>query len=341
MEPIDNNPFPNSWHPLHFLARSGDISALDTLLHENPDTTRLCNLETACGKTPLMLAAEEGHVAMLNWLLDHGAIIDTAQANTGNTALFVAIYQRQVAAMQALLARGSNIAHADRWGATPWITAGMSRDPTMFLALFEYLNKTISREELLESYPLYAAGPKTPVLMYQVQRNDVHMLRMLLRLGANPYSEGSTNEAIKLATAAAARGERGGKECVFLLEEWERAYVLAKVRATADAAGEARAGGKEGPRQLSAWFKEEMDVTVHGQYGEETEEEVRMGCVTRWVVKVMADDLFRTLTEYIGERTTGLPLEVEEINQEELDCLCVDEDDGEEAFEDGEEAFDW
>lgn len=333
MEPIDNNPFPNSWHPLHFHAHSGDISALTTLLHENPDTTRLCNLETTYGKTPLMLAAEKGHVSMLHWLLDHGAIIDTAQANTGHTALFVAMHQRQVAAMQALLARGSNVAHADRWGATPWITAGMSRDPAMFLALFEHLNKTIPREELLESYPINAAGPRIPSLLYQVQRKDVDMLRTHLRLGANPYSEGSTNEARRIAAAATARGERGGKECLFLLEEWERAYVLAKVRATADAAGEARAGGRERIRQPPAWFKDEMDVTVHGLHGEEEEEKGRVGGVAQWVVEVMADDLFRTLVEYMGERTTGLPVEVEEISQEEPDHFCVDDD--------NEEVFDW
>jgi len=332
MEPIDNNPFPDSWHPLHFHAHAGDIAALATLLHDNPATTRLCNLETADGKTPLMLATGNGHVAMQHWLLDHGALIKTAQANTGYTALFVAVYQCQVAAMQALLARGSNVAHTDRWGYTPWIAAGMSGHPATFLALFEHLSKTTRREELLETHN---GAMQLPFLVHQVQCKDVEMVRTLLRLGANPYRHSSTNFAWKWAAAAAATGKRGGKECLFLLEEWERAYVLAKVRATADAAGEAKAGGRGRGRQLPAWFRKGMDVTIDGQKEEEEEkgEELRVGGVARWVVGVMADDLFRTLTEYVGERTTGLPVKVEEMNQEELD-----EDTGDDKDED---AFDW
>jgi len=173
MEPIDNNPLPNSWHPLHFHAHAGDVAASATLLHDNPDTTRLCNLETADGKTPLMLATENGHVAMQHWLLDHGAVIDTAQANTGYTALFVAVNQCQVAAMQALLARGSNVAHTDRWGSTPWITAGMSVHPATFLALFEHLSKTTPREELLETHN---GAIQLPFLVHQVQCKDVEMV---------------------------------------------------------------------------------------------------------------------------------------------------------------------
>jgi hypothetical protein len=335
MEPIDNNPFPNSWHPVHFHAQSGDVSGLATLLHENPDMTRLCNLQTADGKTPLMLAAEKGHVAMLHWLLDRGAVIDAAQPNTGYTALFVAVYQCQVAAVQTLLTRGSNVAHADRWGSTPWTAAGLSRHPATFLVLFEHLSKTIPRDELLKSCHIDDGGRKFPFLLHQVHHTNVDMVRTLLRLGANPYSDASANEAWEMAATAAAWGETGAKECLFLLEEWERAYVLAKVRATADAAGEARAGGRERGRQLPPWFREGMDVFIDGQEEEEEEkgEERKVGGVARWVVGVLADDLFRDLTEYVGERTTGLHVEVKEMAQEEVDEVSGNDDD--------DEAFDW
>jgi hypothetical protein len=209
----------------------------------------------------------------------------------------------------------------------------LSRHPATFLALFEHLRKTIPREELLEGGHRNGAL-QGPSLLYQVQRRNVDMVRTLLRLGANPYSNGSTNEAWE-AAAAAAKGETGVKECLFLLEEWERAYVLAKVRATADAAGEARAGGRERGRQPPAWFREGMDVSIDGQEEEEEEkrEEGRVGGVARWVVGMLADDLFRDLTEYVGERTTGLHVEVEEMAEEE-----VNEDSGD---DNDDEAFDW
>lgn len=281
-----------------------------------------------------MLAAEEGHVAMLHWLLDRGAIIDTAKANTEFTALFIAVLHHRIAAVQALLTRGSNVALADRWGCTPWIMAGVGGHPATFLALFEHLSKTIPREELLGKYHRYGS-PQASFLLHQVGSKRVDMVRMLLRLGADPYSDASTNKAWETAAAAAAKGETGGKECLFLLEEWERAYVLAKVRAMADAAGEARAGGGKRGRQPLAWFREGMDVSIDGQEEEEEEKgkEGRVGGVARWVVGMLADDLFRDLTEYVGERTTGLHVEVEEMAEEE-----VDEDSGD---DDDDEAFDW
>lgn len=66
---------------------------------------------------PLMLAAREGRVNAVRYLLDQGADVN-AYDGSGNTALGEATYYSQVAVIKELLARGANI-NALNNGATP------------------------------------------------------------------------------------------------------------------------------------------------------------------------------------------------------------------------------
>ncbi len=66
------------------------------------------NVNAHSGCPPLCLAAREGRLNAVRYLLDHGADLN-ARDQAGNTALAEATYYGQVPVMKELLSRGANI----------------------------------------------------------------------------------------------------------------------------------------------------------------------------------------------------------------------------------------
>jgi uncharacterized protein len=60
------------------------------------------------GAPPLLLAAREGRVNAVRYLLDQGADVN-ARDNAGNTAMAEAAYYAQIPVIKELIARGANI----------------------------------------------------------------------------------------------------------------------------------------------------------------------------------------------------------------------------------------
>ena len=60
------------------------------------------------GPPPLLLAAREGRVNAVRYLLDHGADAN-AHDRSGNTALAEATYYSQIPVIKELIARGANV----------------------------------------------------------------------------------------------------------------------------------------------------------------------------------------------------------------------------------------
>ena len=85
---------------------------------------------------PLMLAAREGRVNAVRYLLDHGADVNAYDVS-GNTALAEATYYSQVPVIKELLARGANI-NAPANGATPLDIALSRNDVTVIDLLKHY-----------------------------------------------------------------------------------------------------------------------------------------------------------------------------------------------------------
>src|SRR5437762_13082489 len=84
---------------------------------------------------PLVLAAREGRVNAVRYLLDQGADVN-ARDNSGHNALAEATYFAQVPVIKELLARGANI-NASTNGAT-LLDIALSRNDSAVIDLLKY-----------------------------------------------------------------------------------------------------------------------------------------------------------------------------------------------------------
>jgi uncharacterized protein len=103
-------------------AKAGDLAELERLVGQDPDL--LNAKEIRLGMTPLMVAAREGHVRLVRWLLDKGAAIN-APAKGGSTALWLACSSGHHPVVRLMLERGadSTIVEHYWWFDTPLMTA--------------------------------------------------------------------------------------------------------------------------------------------------------------------------------------------------------------------------
>ena len=85
--------------------------------------------------SPILLAAREGRVNAVRYLLDQGADVN-ARDNAGNTALAEATYYAQIPVIKELLARGANI-NALTNGGTP-LDIALSRNESAVIDLLKH-----------------------------------------------------------------------------------------------------------------------------------------------------------------------------------------------------------
>ena len=150
----------------HFI-RIGDVDSVAKFLDEgmNPDTRKLPDLTngmtalmcsvanrrflvtqlllsykadpnltldklTVSNISPLMLAAQQGPIETVDYLIDYGADIDakTTGAISGNTALMVAIQAKKYDTIELLLDRGADINNTSGRGITPLMLAAQTGD---------------------------------------------------------------------------------------------------------------------------------------------------------------------------------------------------------------------
>ncbi len=95
------------------------------VLFEDADMTGLLvragadvNMELDDNETrPLHIAAQEGFIAGVKGLLDHGADIEAVNGD-GETALLIAVRRQRFAVVEQLILRGADLLHADTYGNT-------------------------------------------------------------------------------------------------------------------------------------------------------------------------------------------------------------------------------
>ena len=100
------------------------------LLSYKADPNLSLNKSTISNISPLMLAAQQGPIETIDYLLDYGSDIDarTTGEITGNTALMVAIQSKRYDTVELLLDRGANINNASGRGITPLMLAAQTGD---------------------------------------------------------------------------------------------------------------------------------------------------------------------------------------------------------------------
>ena len=100
------------------------------LLSYKADPNLSLNKSTISNISPLMLAAQQGPIETIDYLLDYGSDIDarTTGEITGNTALMVAIQSKRYDTVELLLDGGANINNASGRGITPLMLAAQTGD---------------------------------------------------------------------------------------------------------------------------------------------------------------------------------------------------------------------
>ncbi|MGY5809285.1 ankyrin repeat domain-containing protein [Rhizobium sp. LEGMi198b] len=118
--------------PLINAALENQLAVAELLIGRNADVMA----RNAGGFTPLHAAAFSGSLPICKLLLDHGAILDDASNKAGVTPLMVAGEENHVLLAEFLLAKGADVTHAEVHGYAP-ITRAMWKGNVDIVRLFK------------------------------------------------------------------------------------------------------------------------------------------------------------------------------------------------------------
>ncbi|KAL4807898.1 ankyrin repeat-containing domain protein [Aspergillus unguis] len=160
--------------PLHYAAVVGNLLLFQAILsrHEKADTDYLVRSST--GRTVLELAAESGHVRLLQLLVDRG--INVNEAWKGYSALHAAVANKHYDVVKLLLAAGASPLCLDYYGRTPFDLASVDS------SMLDILNESCD-------IPYKRTDPETRIATL---RNNVLSF-------ATQASDGRTTDLYKLA----------------------------------------------------------------------------------------------------------------------------------------------
>ena len=116
---------------LFIAAEAGDVATLRALFQEDPEA-EAAPIGTD-GASPLHLAARNGHMGALNFLLERGAHPDQHNAMTGDTAVHVAVREGHGTLLLLLLRRGADVNarnfHSSQYASGSWTSNGVNLGP--------------------------------------------------------------------------------------------------------------------------------------------------------------------------------------------------------------------
>jgi ankyrin repeat domain-containing protein 17 len=112
----------------------GDVEAMRRLLDGGADI----NMDVGPGLPPLIIAVQQGHEALLQFLLERGANVNATAKNLGTTALMYAVECGHTELLPHLLAREADVNHQSRTGETALMLACTGGDPDIVRLLLNH-----------------------------------------------------------------------------------------------------------------------------------------------------------------------------------------------------------
>ncbi|KAL1851077.1 hypothetical protein VTK73DRAFT_9546 [Phialemonium thermophilum] len=164
------------WSVMHIAAKNGIYGALEAMLRNNSPLARDLNARNMKGRTPLSLAAVEGHEEILRLLLDAGQVDVNACDDDGDTPL-VKVALRGSNTVKLLLDAGADIHSRDVLGNTPLILAASGWKENVVKQLLEAGANPHSRN---------AKG--TTALIMAARNGIENIVKLLLDAGASLHS---------------------------------------------------------------------------------------------------------------------------------------------------------
>ena len=166
------------------VSRDNNLVALEQLLQQ-PRNPNEANND---GKTPLFHAAEQGHVQVMELLLEAGAKTDEPEVARGQTPMFTAAQKGHLAAVRFLAEVGATKDRADRNGATPLSIAAK----TGYLDIVRFLVENTADKNQATN------NGETPLLL-AARRGHLDIVRFLVESGAT--KDPATNVGVCFGSA--------------------------------------------------------------------------------------------------------------------------------------------
>ena len=156
--------------PLMIAANNGDLAIVRYLVEQGADKEKVLN----DGTSPLMFAIQEGHMAVVRYLVEQG--VDKNRADhDGNTPLIIAAHEGKLDIVQYLVEQGVDKNQADHEGYTPLMLAVQEGD----MAVVRYLvEQGADKENALND-------GTTPLMLAIHEGNMAAVVRYLVEQGVD------------------------------------------------------------------------------------------------------------------------------------------------------------
>jgi len=163
--------------PIHHAAYEGDLKKVKEIIDRDPDQI---NVQDAQGFTPLHLASGKGHIEIVEFLLNHGADIES-EIFDGETPLMLAAQHarhRRYETIKTLLEHGAKVNHKDEDGGTALHYAAMYSGKEVINLLISY-GADVNAKEEYQITPLHQAA----------MLNNIEAAKALVEHGADIFAK--------------------------------------------------------------------------------------------------------------------------------------------------------